>query len=473
MIVAVLYWPTTVSLHRLWQDFDKLTYTHGYLILGVSGWLLWRARGSLRGLPLQLDRRALVLLTVLSLTWLLALRSGIEVVGQTLLPLIAWTAVWAACGWAVARKTALAFGYVYFAVPVWSLGNGLLQLLTVHAVSGALAVTGFTAYVDGNFVHIPSGIFEVAGGCSGLHFFVVALALATLYGELNRDSWRARTYLLALAAGLALLSNWIRVYSIIVAGYLTNMQHSLIREGHYDFGWKLFAGMLVLFFVIARYLPVSPTVERPSNEPAGPGASRRAATALIGVVLVAALGPAWGWWRATAAVSNDPKVALPAQVASWNMVPPGAFWQPRFKDADELQHVAYRGPLPASADIEVLLVVYHMQRQGKELVSENNSLLGKGESLGQQPIDLGDHRLNELHVRDAQGEQALIWYGYRVGAVSTVSALRQQLLYGVQSLVGAPTSRILALRAPCADNCDAARSQLRQLVTALSSANIG
>ena len=40
----------------------------------------------------------------------------------------------------------------------------------------------------------------LAGGCSGLHFFVVGLALAALYGYLYYSRWSQRLKLLAVAA---------------------------------------------------------------------------------------------------------------------------------------------------------------------------------------------------------------------------------------------------------------------------------
>ena len=123
-------------------------------------------------------------------------------------------------------------------------------------------------------MHLAAGVFEVAGGCSGIHFLIVSLALATLYGEIGRDSLKVRLQLVALAAGLALLTNWLRVYIIIVAGHLTDMQHFLIREGHYNFGWMLFAGMMVVFFLLARrFAPIAP----PSPAIRAPPSANRAA----------------------------------------------------------------------------------------------------------------------------------------------------------------------------------------------------
>jgi len=52
---------------------------------------------------------------------------------------------------------------------------------------------------------------------------IVGLAVAALHGELRRDPWRVRIVQLALDGDPCLLANWVRVYTIIEAGYLTDM----------------------------------------------------------------------------------------------------------------------------------------------------------------------------------------------------------------------------------------------------------
>jgi len=59
-VVALLYWPGTLSLGELWSDTTGDTYTSGFLIAAVSLWLLWRERAQLVPSPLPaitLDRR--------------------------------------------------------------------------------------------------------------------------------------------------------------------------------------------------------------------------------------------------------------------------------------------------------------------------------------------------------------------------------------------------------------------------------
>ncbi len=48
----------------------------------------------------------------------------------------------------------------------------------------------------------------------------------------------------------------------MVAGYLTDMQHYLVRVDHYYFGWALFAVAMAVFFLLARGKPPTPPDQR-------------------------------------------------------------------------------------------------------------------------------------------------------------------------------------------------------------------
>src|SRR5690606_30850662 len=102
-------------------------------------------------------------------------RSGIQTGHQVLLPVLIWLAVAGTLGWRAAFVTTFAVGYLYFAIPVWGVVNSLLQSLTTQVVGWLLHLTGVVATIEGNFIHLPVGTFEIAAGCSGIHFFIVAL----------------------------------------------------------------------------------------------------------------------------------------------------------------------------------------------------------------------------------------------------------------------------------------------------------
>jgi len=253
-LTALIYWPSTVFLYKRWSASvsDTDTYSHGWLILLICIGLVVRVRRDLAAVPVRPSPPAAVALAAAIVVWLVTYHASVEGLQVPLQPLIFWLAVSTAFGAAVGRVLLFPVAYVYFAEPVWY--GTQLQHLTVLVTRGLLALTGPTATIVGDVIRLPNGTFVIEEGCSGLHFMIVGLAVAALYGEQQRDSWPVRLRQLALMAGLALLANWVRVYTVIEAGYLTDMQSYLVRVSHYGFGWCVFAVALFVFFWLASRL---------------------------------------------------------------------------------------------------------------------------------------------------------------------------------------------------------------------------
>lgn len=470
--VAAL-WPTVLSLVGYWEDTDNLSYTHGYLIAAISAWLVWRSRARLNTITLHPSWLAVGATAVLGGVWYLALISGIEVGHQVLLPAILLAAVAGGLGLRAAAVVAFPVGFLYFAVPVWSLINGQLQALTTLGVSFMIRATGLPAYIEGNFVHIPSGTFEIAGGCSGLHFFIVALAIAALYGELDRDRLRNRLLLVALAALMAIVMNWIRVYTIILNGHLTDMQGFLVQVDHYYFGWALFAVLLVLFFWIARrFVPLAveaSAAAMPATALPAPGVS---VAGVIATLVVLAVGPGLNALANARAAASDVPTALemPAGVGGWQGPDwSGGTWRPSYPKADAEAQAEYRlGDQWVSAYANV----YASQSQQRELVGSVNNILG---ATGWQrvekvlrPMDTTEGAAEYVEITAAAPGDArwIVGYLYVVGDRTLTGDITSKLYYGVAVLAGRPQSGVVAAAARCADDgCDAASAAVHEFLS--------
>lgn len=444
--VAALFWPTTQSLLVEWRDTDNLTYTHGYLIAAICCWLLVRA-GLAPNAPCKPDWRVALALVILSLCWLVAWRSGIELLHQVLFPVLGLGAVCAAIGVRSGSRFWFAFAYLYFAIPVWSVGNEILQTVTVVAVRVMLQVTSIPAYVVGNIVHVPAGAFEIAGGCSGLHFFVVAVAIAAIFGEIHRDSLRMRVLLLMLAAALAMVSNWVRVYTIIVAGHLTDMQHYLVRVDHYYFGWALFAVMMVVFFWLASRLPLQDRNMQtaPDPQPAQTDARRGLMLGLAIAVAALSVGPAIGAMSPLTPAVTAPGPLLPT-VAQWSgPLPASDAWSPSYPGSDRRQLGEYRSNGVAAV---AFVAEYNEQRQGKELVGFDNSILHglTAAASARESVDLPGGPANRLRIGEGRDETVVLYY-YRIGPARIANPFIAQLRYGAATIFSNPASRIVAVRA--------------------------
>lgn len=465
----VMFWPTTLSLIEQWEDTIRRTYTHGYLIIALTLWLLWRNRSSWAQVELRPSVLAAIAVIAASIVWLITYRAGVRIAHQALLPAMIFGAFTACYGFAAARRNLLPFGFLYFAIPLWDALNPLLQSGSTFAVRMLLRTAGIPAYFVGNTFTLPAGSLEIAGGCSGLHFFIVGVAIAVLYGELNHDSWRTRLKLVMLAAVLAILTNWIRIFIIAVAAYLTDMQHYLVRQEHYSFGWVMFVGTMVIFFLIVRRWPVQP--ESAADQNASP--PQTGSIAWPGAVLVLAsllIAPTWLLAdHNVVALENIPEV-MPARVTGWSTESlTTSNWQPVFIGADLIQRAAFAKDSHA---VEGFAAVYADQHQGKELVGFNNSVLGESLIVRSRAARADVGSWTQMEAADWRGDRWLVWYAYRLDQQWYARTLPMQLQYGVRSLTSAPLSALVAFRTRCAgEDCSTARATLQEFTASLGNSS--
>ena len=458
--VVVLFLPTFEGLARRWNDGETGATTQGWLIVALCLWLLHRTAKRLQPLKLQPQPLAGAALIALSFVWLLAIRTGIETAATLLLPLIGIAVIGALFGHRAMRAVVFPLGYFYFAMPAWGLLSPMLQWGSVFAVRLLIRLFGVPASFVGNNVRVPAGTFTIEGGCSGVHFFIVGLALAILYGELQRNSMRRRMQLVLIGVALAILCNWTRVFTVVVAGHLTNMQHYVVAVEHNSLGTVLFAVHMGIFFWIASRLKddttpeASACVSQPNQDKPQRSGALGVTVALLSVAVLC--GPVWN-----AMLVHMPRAAthaslLPEAPAGWSgPLAQRSSWRPVFVGADAYAMGRYQ---TQSDDVELFRAEYAQQQQGEELNGYENSPLG--EYAAEQSATVMANGLAERRVVDKAGDSSLIWYGYHVGTRWFDSAFSAQLWYGLRSLFGAPLSGVVVLRASCSNDCESARERL-------------
>jgi exosortase A len=476
-LVALLYWPTSLEIADLWQDTARRRYTHGWLVLAITGWLVWRDRAHLRSIALTPPTGGWCVVAIGSVGWLVGFKAGLLVMTMLALPLLALAAIWAAAGPALARRVTFAVLYLYVALPVWELVNPLLQSLTAFVNVWLTRWAGIPVTMEGNLIHIPEGSFEIAGGCSGLHFLTVALAIAALQGEIDRYGWRSRWVLIGLAAPLALATNWLRVFIIIVAGHLTDMQHFLVKVDHYYFGWVIFVFALALYLYLSSRVPRGRR-EEPRSKSSGSPAPRGRTVVAAGLSVAAlSLGPVWS--LAGSGETLETAVQSPPLLAGWSG--PGLYlsdWRPVFANPDEEFLVTYHSE--SAADVALYFAAYRFQHQGKELRGYGNSILGaryhSKETRRREVVVAGG--IVPVFEQIAEGTdhgELLVWSLFAVDGKPDPMGLPSQLAYGIRSLLQSPAASVIALAAECRPDCESARNALAavaiQALPALLSSN--
>ena len=245
--------------------------------------------------------------------------------------------------------------------------------MTVRAVDICLDLSRVTAYIVGNTVTIPSGQFRIVQGCSGMHFFVSGFALAAVYAYLYLRTWTHRIALVLVTLAVAILANWIRVYVVILAGYLTEMQHYLVQEDHYFFGWILFGVSLIPVFFLATWMERREERAGPGQPSVPVGDESLASTRMPGYAILALLvilGGTAGNFVFSAERATDawcPRI-LP-ELPGWTLEPlADESWRPDFHGESVALSGRYARYGRDDVELVVWLMFYQKQAQGQELI---------------------------------------------------------------------------------------------------------
>lgn len=448
-------WP---SLHAQWSG--SYTYNHGYLVLALALWMAWRHWRQRPPRELRPDWLALpVLAALVALLGLLELLF-VNVPRLLLLPLLFVACVWLVLGRDAARRLFWPAVFVYFALPIWNVLNAVLQSVTTLVVTRMVAISDVPAFIEGNFVHIPAGTFEIAEGCSGLHYFIVGLALSAFYGLMYLATWPRRALLFVLTAAVAALINWIRVYLVILAGHLTDMQHYLVTVEHYNFGWLLFAIGLVPVLLLARRMEPAPGAGDDTPAAAqGFVASGRvlpaAAVAAVALLVPRLLAGTPSPDALSAAELGGPPLAA---IADAQGIDPA--WQPRFVNAHEERAVLRS----ESQRVELYRAVYPHQDRDHRLVRYEQTFTGRGwRPVGsrQRTVPVNGAVLQVIEYEGYLQERPhLVWAWYEVAGEPAVSGVGAKLAELGGLLRGRRDAQAIALATDCGADCTAARSRL-------------
>lgn len=451
------YWPEVSTLATHWANTPDSS--HGWLIAAAVPVLMWLRRDRVNAETLRPSVVPAIGLIVAAAALAAAHAAGINVIAAILLPVSVLLACWFALGRAAAKALAFPIAYFLFAVPIWAVLTPTLQWLTVKATSAMLATVGVVAFVDGSFVTVPAGTFEIAGGCSGTNYFVVAFAISTLLAGLDDLGALQAAKLIAAALGLAIVANWIRVASVIYIGNATAMQSSLVQD-HYVFGWWLFAGALVPFFIYARKL------SRAQPRPAAKSAPRtRAASISIGRLAVSCVlllaGPAWARIIDGPADARSVTLTLP-EISGWQGPgDAGLDWHPTFRGATGERLAAYRAE---SAEVDVYVAYYRRQHAGQKLIGYESQIGGTGWA-DRDPGEQGSapatgEPVTERTLTDPRGKQRLLWSWYDVSGVRVTRPLEVKARQALGAFGGSAASDIVVLSSKCDSDCARARSVL-------------
>jgi EpsI family protein len=477
--VLAVFWPTLLSFPPTWST----SYNeHGYFLGALVVWLAWRDRERLFRLADASVPDLLPVIGLLSLAWLFAVIMSVRVVHQGLFVVLVTAWAFAVFGWGVRVPVIAMAVTLSLAIPVWGVIVPILQRATVLASGGATRLAGITAVIGYDTISIRSGTFLVEEGCAGLNYLMGGVALGAFYAHLFTRRWQTQLKIVALAAAVAIVGNWIRVTVLIFLGEATAMQSPYI-EDHLWQGWAIFTLLMIPAYFLARRIEARDALRFGGQEAtkaeeandatrsaaaAGQGgAMARAATlatlaAVLGPVLYMAVGAlprGGGLERAPEVFGADP---------AWSVRPgledSGSAWVPDFKGIDE--RAAWGIEVDGQA-VDAARHYFRDQRQGEELIQYNNfiapdSLLVSERVFG--PVGPDGRIVREAILWESDTPR-IAWYWYRVGGFDTPFESKAKLLEILAFFRRSPAAELVTLSARCSpDDCTDAARALRAVV---------
>jgi len=373
--ILALFWPTGASIVAIWMRSE--TFTHGFVIVPICLWLVWRQRETIAAVPARPWWPGLALVFAAGALWFVTSVADVLGVKQFALVFMLQAAIVTVLGTRIARAACFPLAFLLFAVPFGEIFVPTLIEWTANFTVAALRFSGVPVYREANLFIIPSGAWSVVEACSGIRYIIASVMIGTIYAALAYRSTRRRVMFMAAAILVPIVANWLRAYMIVMLGHLSNNKLA-VGVDHIIYGWVFFGLVMLLLFWIGSFwqedaAPAPAAPRRPAAAPA-PAAPPRALFAAA----VAAIVAAGVWLPLEARVDRPAETAKPtlAAIAAANgwADSPIVFtdWKPRYRGyAAELQQTLTKD----GHHVGLYIAYYRQQSKGNELITSGNQLV--------------------------------------------------------------------------------------------------
>ena len=254
LALVLLNLPALASLIRGWAEDGN--YSHGFLIIPLSIWLLWRERQKLVFPAKPATSGIFLFLAGCGLLVIGIAASELFTTRVALVMMLTGISLHY-LGWTNFRKVWFPFFFLLFMIPIPSTiyhsATLPLQLFATKVTVNLLHLLGVPCIQKGNIIQLPSYQLEVLEACSGLRSLVTLMALGALYAYTSLPG-KTRPIILFLATiPIAIVTNIFRIFFTAIAAYAisTEFAEDFLHELS---GFLVFGAALILTFMVGALL---------------------------------------------------------------------------------------------------------------------------------------------------------------------------------------------------------------------------
>lgn len=448
-----LCWAATLALfhvdaaHIVSIWWNSSTYNHALLIPPLLAWLVWQRRPELAALMPTAWVPGLAIVACGAGGWLLGDAGDVALARHAGLVLMLQGMVVAILGPAAARGLLFPLGFALFLIPAGEEIVTVMQMVTARICIDLLHLAGIPAHIDGIFIAIPNGLFEVAEACAGIQFLIAMAALGALVAHLCFSDWRRRIAFMAAALIIPILANGVRAFATVYVAHHSSVDTAAGFD-HIVYGWVFFA--IVIALVLGAGWPFfdrkpdAPAFDPRRLQSQAPVVSTSRLPPVAWTALaIAALPLFWSAAIAGTATSAPQRLTFP-DVPGWTRVADqsGREWRPHYAGADHVETAHYRDGQGKAVDLAI--VYFARQRRGGALVGHGQGAAGPASGwVWSAPASAPPGGKAERIASHGTVREVLTFY--RIGAKLTGSGARVKIETMRARLLGGPQRAMAVL----------------------------
>ena len=434
---AIVYQDAILGMEAIWSRSD--TFAHGYFILPISIWLLWRDKKNLVASRVSSTWLPLPILAGSLFIWLFSYAADINVLGQLSAVASLISIIWLMVGNKIAWRYKFPLAYLLFAVPMGENLIPQLQDITAWFTVFFLKLNGIPVFVDGLYIQIPTGMFEVAVACSGIRYLIASIAVGTLFAYLTYTKTHKQIIFILFSMFLPILANGIRAYGIVAIAYYSDMKYATGVD-HLIYGWLFFGMVMMLMFWVGGLFADKELADEDNvnkelvkkegeNKAVKQVSSTQQNKSLPVIVAVLLIVTTLTMLNNVQVISkpNKPEIAL--KVPKNFIEAKESNWGITFNNALQKSH------LTSPEGAEVFRAVFaHKQDQG-ELIGWGNVIFDakKWTLINEARIEFNGHSANTLLIRNTAGKERSIVYWYDVAGNTFVDSNQVKLTQAIEA----------------------------------------
>jgi len=243
------YYPVWKRLILTWYSSDE--YSHGFFIVPLACFILWKKREILAEIPARPSLWGLTLVLFSLLIYLIAHFAEILTLTSFSMVMLFAGIIIYFYGFKMLKELSFPLFLLLFMIPIpaqiYSALTIPLQLFVTKVSVWLSAHVGIPIYREGNIIHLPDRTMQVVQACSGLRSIISLLTLGAILGYFTLKSNFLRSILFLSGIPAAIFVNVIRVLLLVFAFHY--FSYDLTTGSiHTIFGVIIF--FLALLFII-------------------------------------------------------------------------------------------------------------------------------------------------------------------------------------------------------------------------------